>query len=117
MHFPEGHRADVKTILEIGGEDFNLLMGMEECGELIQALSKFQRAKAGTCNLTEEEAREWAAEEVADVINMCYYLALIVGEDRVDRWLAYKKKRTLRRFGLLEADDDEENRDSGGVPG
>lgn len=54
--------ADViKAAIEANGNDYQLCVAMEECAELVQAISKYKRYGTG-------EAQEHIAEEIADVL-------------------------------------------------
>lgn len=63
--------ADIyKVTIEANGKDRQLCVAMEECAELIQAISKFERYGTG-------ETQENVAEEIADVQIMIEQLKII----------------------------------------
>lgn len=56
------NEADIlKATIEVNGDDAQLFVAMEECAELVQAISKYKRYGTG-------EAQEHIAEEIADVL-------------------------------------------------
>lgn len=56
------NEADIlKATIEVNGDDAQLFVAMEECAELIQAISKYKRYDTG-------ETLENLAEEIADVL-------------------------------------------------
>ena len=68
---------------------------MEECAELIQAISKAKRGKLDKDNL---------AEEIADVIICMDWVMDIyeISKKEVEKWLDYKKNRIVTRLNKGE---------------
>ena len=71
------------------------LISMEECGELIQAVSKAKRGKINKNNLT---------EEIADVFICLHWLQKIydIKGKEVHKWIDIKTDRILDRLGKCE---------------
>ena len=71
------------------------LIAMEECGELIQAISKAKRGKLNKDNLT---------EEIADVFICLHWLQKIYDISRADisEWMNIKEERILDRINNNE---------------
>lgn len=67
------------------------LIAMEECSELIQAISKAKRGKLNKDNLT---------EEMADVFICLHWLQKIYNIPKADiqGWMAIKEKRIVERI-------------------
>ena len=68
---------------------------MEECAELIQAISKYKRGNQNKENLK---------EEIADVLICIEMLKQMYGipSSDIDRWIGKKQKRELERMGANE---------------
>lgn len=85
------------------GIENRLLQCTEECGELIQALSKYQRILQGdkTCQTDMCHAEYMIADEIADVELLLEQIKYLLGNERevIERKL-YKLDRTEQR--LLE---------------
>ena len=66
-------------------------IAMEECAELIQAISKAKRGKLDKNNL---------AEEISDVLICVEWIKDIYGikEEDLKKWLEYKKNRIVSRL-------------------
>ena len=82
--------------IEKYGKETQSIVCMEECGELIQAVSKRLRGKPDvTDNL---------AEEMADVIICLYLLKEMYGitDAQLDEWIARKTARQSKR---MQADE------------
>ena len=79
-----------KTIAYYGADNQSTVC-MEECAELIQAISKEKRGKSNKTHL---------AEEMADVAICLEMLKKIynVPEELVNRWITAKMKRQVRRM-------------------
>ena len=71
-------RDIVRTVIDLRG-DKQLGMVIEECSELIQATSKYQRLAIGDLYLDPEKIRENLVEEIADV-----YVTLQTARDLLD---------------------------------
>ena len=72
------------------GEEIQSTVCMEECAELIQAISKAKRGKINQNNMT---------EEIADVLICIDILKQIynITDPQIEDWVEYKQKRILRR--------------------
>ena len=81
----------VQRIIEHYGKDVQSTVCMEECAELIQAISKEKRGKSDKSNL---------AEEMADVIICIEMLKQIynVTDDEIYSWVITKQERTIERI-------------------
>ena len=81
----------VKKSIEHYGKDVQSTVCMEECAELIQAISKEKRGKSDKCNL---------AEEMADVIICIKMLKQIynITEDEIYSWVINKQERIIERI-------------------
>ena len=81
----------VKKSIEHYGKDVQSTVCMEECAELIQAISKEKRGKSDKENL---------AEEMADVIICIEMLKQIynVTDDEIYSWVITKQERTIKRI-------------------
>lgn len=82
----------LKLAIEIYGEDAQIMMAIEECSELIQAICKFYRDPDTYMR------REAVIDEIADVTIMCEQLRLIFGAELVDKRKEYKLKRLETRM-------------------
>lgn len=94
----ELERKVVLEALALYGREVQLSIGMEECAELIVALSHHLRGRV---------ADEKLAEEVADVELICQSIRVLVGHDLVDTLRRGKVTRLANRVAAaaLEADD------------
>ena len=81
----------VKKSIEHYGKDVQSTVCMEECAELIQAISKEKRGKSDKGHL---------AEEIADVIICIEMLKQIynITEDEIYSWVIDKQERIIRRI-------------------
>ena len=81
----------VKKSIEHYGKEVQSTVCMEECAELIQAISKQKRGKSDKENL---------AEEMADVIICIEMLKQIynITEDEIYSWVINKQERTIERI-------------------
>ena len=81
----------VKKSIEHYGKDVQSTVCMEECAELIQAISKEKRGKSDKDHL---------AEEMADVIICIEMLKQIynITEDEIYSWVINKQERIIRRI-------------------
>jgi NTP pyrophosphatase (non-canonical NTP hydrolase) len=82
-------------VVEAWGEDSQLDMITEEMAELIQAISKFRRAKT-----QEKKAKAYIhlCEEVADVENMINQLRHMLDANLIDKFKEEKLRRTEKRL-------------------
>lgn len=76
-------------------EDLCLTIAMEECSELIQAISKAKRGKLDRDNLI---------EEIADLCIVTAWVQKIYGinNTEIGNWLNYKKNRVVKRLNKGE---------------
>lgn len=81
----------VQRSIEHYGKDVQSTVCMEECAELIQAISKEKRGKSD---------KEHLAEEMADVIICIEMLKQIynITEDEIYSWIINKQERTIERI-------------------
>ncbi len=81
----------IKKSIEHYGKEVQSTVCMEECAELIQAISKGKRGNLDKCNL---------AEEMADVIICIEMLKQIynITEDEIYSWVITKQERTIKRI-------------------
>ena len=81
----------VQRSIEHYGKDVQSTVCMEECAELIQAISKEKRGKSD---------KEHLAEEMADVIICIEMLKQInnINEDEIYSWVINKQERIMRRI-------------------
>lgn len=80
----------VKRSIEHYGKDVQSTVCMEECAELIQAISKEKRGKSDKSHL---------AEEMADVIICIEMLKEIysISDDMISEWIQIKEARIIER--------------------
>ncbi len=78
-------------------EELCTTIAMEECSELIQAISKAKRGKLDADNM---------AEEIADVLIGIEWIKEIYDIDtlEVQKWLAYKENRIVTRLAENKLD-------------
>lgn len=83
----------IKKTLEHYGEDYMTTVCMEECAELVQAVSKAKRGDIDKYHLS---------EEMADVIISISILQEAYGIDseEIQKWIAGKQERTVDRMGV-----------------
>ena len=81
----------VQRSIEHYGKDVQSTVCMEECAELIQAISKEKRGKSDKDHL---------AEEIADVIICIEMLKQIynITDDEIYSWVITKQERTIKRI-------------------
>ena len=81
----------LKRSIEHYGKDVQSTVCMEECAELIQAISKEKRGKSDKSHL---------AEEMADVIICIEMLQEIysISDDMISEWIQIKEARIIERI-------------------
>ena len=81
----------LKRSIEHYGKDLQSTVCMEECAELIQAISKEKRGKSDKDHL---------AEEMADVIICIEMLKEIysISDDMISEWIQIKEARIIERI-------------------
>jgi NTP pyrophosphatase (non-canonical NTP hydrolase) len=74
------------------GEEIQSTVCMEECAELIQAISKAKRGKINRDNMI---------EEIADVLICIEMLKqmYMISEDKINKWIEKKQAREAERIG------------------
>lgn len=82
--------------IEKYGKTMQSIVCMEECSELIQAVSKRLRGKS--------DATDNLAEEMADVIICLYLLKEMydITDEQLNEWIA---RKTVRQSKRMQADD------------
>lgn len=80
----------IKKSIRHYGKKLIATIAMEECAELIQAISKQVRGKPDKDNL---------AEEIADVYISIENMKYIAGisDKKIQKWIDYKQERSLKR--------------------
>lgn len=93
-------RLEIEKLVKKNGIKNQSMIAMEECGELIQAISKCVRSK----ELIPTETREHLIEEMADVMICLEQLKVIfhINEEELKCWIEVKENRLLTREGLKE---------------
>ena len=81
----------VKRSIEHYGKELQSTVCMEECAELIQAISKEKRGKSD---------KEHLSEEMADVIICIEMLKEIysISDDMISEWIQIKEARIIERI-------------------
>ena len=79
----------LKRAIDTYGEDAQILMTIEECSELINAITKLYRGRVDEKAIT---------TELADVYIMVQQMALIFGEDDFKKEVEYKLNRLEERL-------------------
>lgn len=81
----------LKQIIQIFGEQHQMILVTEECSELIKEISK---------NLRGENNKNNIIEEAADVLIMIRYLQLIlnISDEDLNQAIGFKLQRTKERY-------------------
>lgn len=81
----------IVKIIQHYGQDNQSTVCMEECAELIQAISKAKRGKIDRNNME---------EEIADVLICIEMLKLMysLSDSNIDKWILKKQQRELERM-------------------
>ena len=89
----------VKKIIHKYGTVTQSMIAMEECSELIQAISKCLRSK----DLIPTETREHLIEEMADVMICLEQLMIMysITDEELISWIERKELRLKKREGLI----------------
>lgn len=84
----------IEKSIEHYGTELQSIVCMEECAELIQAISKIQRKGLN------EELKNHLAEEIADVMICIRMLRMMYGinSEDVSEWIDYKIERQAERM-------------------
>lgn len=88
MNYEKIYRKAIGT----WGEDAQIMVAMEECSELIQAICKYYREPDIYMR------REGIIDEIADVTIMCEQLSLIFGIEEVNNRIDFKINRLEKRL-------------------
>jgi NTP pyrophosphatase (non-canonical NTP hydrolase) len=95
-----------KRAVDVWGVESQMSMMTEEVGELLQAISKFKRAR----NKSEDakvQAYNHLCEEVADVENMLNQFRYILGSEMIDKYKEEKLERTLQK--IIKSENEQKN--------
>lgn len=88
-----------KMILNLYGEDLQQIVAMEECSELIKAISKMIRTKGSTSFDAQADCLKNLVDEIAEVLIMIDQLMLIHNIDgAVNYRIEEKLERQLKRM-------------------
>lgn len=93
----------LRNIADFYGQESQLNQTVEECGELVQAIAKYNRAagRGYDTNVTPEEAKEHLIEELADVQMMvCQMVYLLHCEKTILDKINEKADRQIERMDL-----------------
>ena len=90
-------QALLKKAIDMLGNEFQLMLLVEECGELLQAIGKVYRNKPGSI--------ESIQEEIADVQLMLDQVKLIYNEDEINRIMEQKLIRLKSRLDKKSVED------------
>ena len=98
-------RKDIKSLIEAHGVEETLDICFEECGELVQAISKMKRACRSEKGLTEAQAG--LLEEMADVLICMEMLGEIfaISPSNIDAVVGIKMVRNMKRIEKGEMND------------
>ncbi len=90
------NKEDIKKLIEAHGEEETLDICFEECGELIQAISKMKRLKRAGKSLNYFDL----LAEMADVLISIEMLKEVAGlaSDIVEKMVDIKMKRNMERI-------------------
>ena len=100
------NREFEKEIIKKTGSTRQQVVAMEECGELIQAISKSLRYECSTSE-SETQFKKNLAEEIADVSICLERLKLIhdISDEDIQKWIDIKEKRDAGRYAKYIDED------------
>ena len=92
-------RNDIKRLIDAHGVEETLDICFEECGELVQAISKVKRACRSENRLVEAQAG--LLEEMADVLICMEMLGemFAISQSNIDAVVGIKMVRNMKRIG------------------
>ena len=95
-----------KQLIEKTGSHRQQIIAMEECGELIQSISKMLRFESASSK-TKDKYKENLVEEIADVSICLERLKLIhnIGDEDIQKWINKKEKRDAERYTSFSKND------------
>jgi NTP pyrophosphatase (non-canonical NTP hydrolase) len=94
------HEQEYKRMLEVWGEEIQILCCIEELGELTQALCKYLKClRKNESPQKIAKCKEAIREEIADVINTAEQMEQIFGFKEVEEIRDNKIKRTMKMLG------------------
>jgi len=92
-------QAEFDKMKEVWGEDAQVLVAIEELGELVQALVKYLRLKQNKSGVRDADMKKIIAhiqEESADVLNCVKQMAQMFGMAEVQKIRGEKVERTMK---------------------
>ena len=90
---------NLNEIVSTYGDNPQIDMCVEECGELLKALMKHRRKVNGTTSDEErKEAKAAVIDELADVSVMVEQMKIIYGYEAVEDRIAFKIDRQMNRL-------------------
>ena len=103
IEITDEQREVLKLAIEIYGRTNQIYKCVEEMGELIQALMKYGNATDLSHDLAEATIKavkqyENVIEEIADVRIMVEQVAIMFGEEDVNKMIGYKIDRLAQRL-------------------
>lgn len=99
MNMASDRQKDLcRRAFDVWGTETQMVIAMEECGELIAAISHCIRERPGSIGEM--------AEEIADVELCCTSLRLLVDDHDAGMVDAFKQKKWDRLEARLKADDN-----------
>ena len=97
----DAYRRDIRLLVSSRSEDMNACICSEEPAELIQAISKVRRFRAGDESVgTQENVLDALKEEIADVLICIDILKVMYGlpDEAVDDMIMKKNARNMQRL-------------------
>ena len=90
-----------QSVIDFYGKKIQSTIAMEECAELIQAISKLIRYSADKVMLGDN-----ITEEIADVLICIEQLKLMykIDDKAIQKWIDYKCQRQVERFKIANKD-------------